>query len=172
MSAPEVWLRGPVDGVPPLLQPVAHALLQVAEDVPRLIESLTTDELCRRPGGSASIAYHAVHLAGSLGRLFTYARGEHLTADQMAALRAERETDAARPVAAELSHRVTAAVGAALAQLRATDPASLLEPRAVGRAALPSTTLGLLFHAAEHATRHAGQIATLVKVIRGARSGA
>jgi len=27
-SLPEVWLRGPVEGVPAALQPVAHALLQ------------------------------------------------------------------------------------------------------------------------------------------------
>jgi hypothetical protein len=28
----EVWQRGPINGVPGLLQPVAHALLQVVED--------------------------------------------------------------------------------------------------------------------------------------------
>jgi hypothetical protein len=37
----------------------------------------------------------------------------------------------------------------------------------VGRAQLPSTTLGLLVHAAEHATRHVGQIITTAKIIRG-----
>ena len=30
MAAP-FWLRGPIDGVTPLLQPVAHALLQAGE---------------------------------------------------------------------------------------------------------------------------------------------
>jgi hypothetical protein len=39
--------------------------------------------------------------------------------------------------------------------------------RAVGRAQLPSTVIGLLFHGAEHSARHAGQIATLAKVVRG-----
>jgi hypothetical protein len=29
---PEVWLRGPVEGVHPALMPAAHALLQTVED--------------------------------------------------------------------------------------------------------------------------------------------
>ena len=44
---------------------------------------------------------------------------------------------------------------------------SLLEPREVGRLRLPSTTLGLLFHAAEHATRHAGQALTTARILTG-----
>ena len=55
---------------------------------------------------------------------------------------------------------------AAMAQLRATPPASLNDARAVGRAALPTTVLGLLFHAAEHSQRHAGQVVTTAKVVR------
>jgi hypothetical protein len=33
----EVWLRGPVDHIPVLLQPVAHALLQAREEVNALM---------------------------------------------------------------------------------------------------------------------------------------
>ncbi|HJZ70453.1 MAG TPA: hypothetical protein VKE51_01870 [Vicinamibacterales bacterium] len=33
MAEPEFRLRGPVQGVSPLLQPAAHALLQAREDV-------------------------------------------------------------------------------------------------------------------------------------------
>ena len=40
----------------------------------------------------------------------------------------------------------------------------------MGRSALPSTVLGLLFHAAEHAQRHSGQIATTLKLIYQERS--
>jgi len=29
----EVWLRGPLEGIPPLLQPAAHALLQAQEEL-------------------------------------------------------------------------------------------------------------------------------------------
>jgi hypothetical protein len=31
--------------------------------------------------------------------------------------------------------------------------------------------IGLLFHAAEHAERHAGQLVTTVKIIRGLEAG-
>jgi uncharacterized damage-inducible protein DinB len=64
-----------------------------------------------------------------------------------------------------------AAVEAALAQLRATDETSLLQPRGVGRAQLPSTVLGLLFHAAEHTQRHVGQAVTTIKIALSHRSG-
>ena len=37
----------------------------------------------------------------------------------------------------------------------------------VGRAGLPTTTLGLLFHAAEHSTRHAGQAISTAKILAG-----
>jgi hypothetical protein len=50
--------------------------------------------------------------------------------------------------------------------VRATDPASLLQPREVGRARLPSTVLGLLFHAAEHTQRHVGQLVTTAKIVK------
>jgi hypothetical protein len=33
MSNPEVWLRGPLPDVIPELQPVAHSLLQVREEI-------------------------------------------------------------------------------------------------------------------------------------------
>jgi hypothetical protein len=42
----------------------------------------------------------------------------------------------------------------------------LTDERHVGRARLPSTVIGLLFHGAEHTQRHAGQVATLVKMLR------
>jgi len=37
----------------------------------------------------------------------------------------------------------------------------------VGRARIPSTVLGLLFHAAEHIQRHNGQLLVTVKVLLG-----
>jgi uncharacterized damage-inducible protein DinB len=41
----------------------------------------------------------------------------------------------------------------------------LTDPREVGKKLLPSTVLGLIAHAAEHAYRHCGQIATLRQVV-------
>jgi len=53
----------------------------------------------------------------------------------------------------------------ALRQLRGTSVATLTDARAVGRQGLPSTVIGLLVHAAEHTTRHAGQIITTAKIV-------
>src|SRR5688572_32776323 len=72
MTVPaEVWLRGPVDGVQPLLQPAAHAILQVGEDIPPIVADLTADRLWARPAGAAAIGFHLLHLPGSLDRLLT-----------------------------------------------------------------------------------------------------
>jgi uncharacterized damage-inducible protein DinB len=69
---------------------------------------------------------------------------------------------------AELLAAFSEAVERALAQLRATDEHTLTSPRFVGRAKLPSTVLGLLFHAAEHTQRHAGQVVTTIKLLTDA----
>lgn len=167
-SRPEPWLRGPVPGIPAWLQPAAHALVMSAEDCAGAVADLTPDQLWAAPGGAASIGFHLRHLAGSTDRLLTYARGERLDEAQRAALAAETDPSASRPTAPELVAAWQAAVDTALTQLAATPDAALLTPRSVGRAQLPSTVLGLLFHAAEHASRHTGQVITLAKVVRAA----
>jgi uncharacterized damage-inducible protein DinB len=166
MPPTEPWLRGPVPDIPPLLQPVAHSLLQCREEVTAAIAGLTPEQLWQRPNGAASIGFHARHAAGSLDRLFTYARGEGLSAAQKAALAAEESPDLSPDAGAALVAAFDAAVERALAQLKATSEAALLEPRGVGRAQLPSTVLGLLFHGAEHTQRHVGQLVTTTKVVR------
>ena len=165
MSAPEVWLRGPLPDVPALLQPAAHSLLQSLEELRRTLPPLSDAQLRARPGGAASVAYHAVHLAGSLDRLTTYARGEMLGDAQLAALAAERQVNDAPCDGGALLGVVEATIERALAQIRATDPATLTDARAVGRGRLPSTVAGLLFHAAEHTQRHAGQAMTTARVV-------
>jgi len=165
MALPEVWLRGPVDGIPALLQPVAHSLLQSREELTAYLSGLSPDQIWRPSRSAASVGFHVRHAGGSLDRLFTYARGEQLSPDQLAALRAETGTGET-PDASELLAGFNAAVERALAQLRATDEQSLTSPRFVGRARLPSTVLGLLFHAAEHTQRHAGQVVATIKAAR------
>ena len=162
----EVWLRGPVAGIAPLLQPAAHALLQVGEDVLPLVADLTPDQLWMRPGGAASIGFHLKHLPGSLDRLLTYSRGEQLSPAQLAYLASERTVHDDRPSLESLTSGLSAAIDDAIAYLRTVPEESLLRPREVGRQKLPSTTLGLIFHAAEHSSRHAGQIVTLCRVVR------
>jgi uncharacterized damage-inducible protein DinB len=165
-ARPEAWLRGPVPGVTAQLQPAAHGLVQAMEDAERLAGELGGDALWTRPGGAASVGFHLRHMTGSLDRLMTYARGEALSDAQRQDLAAEAEP-APDAAAAELLGGLRAAVDRALDQLRSTAPETLDEPRAVGRAALPSTVRGLLFHAAEHTARHAGQISTTVRVLEG-----
>jgi uncharacterized damage-inducible protein DinB len=97
--------------------------------------------------------------------LFTYARGELLSAAQQAALAAEEHPDFASDIDRRLVAGFDAAVERALEQLRMTNEATLLEARGVGRAQLPSTVLGLLFHAAEHTQRHVGQLVTTAKAL-------
>lgn len=166
MSALEVWLRGPAAGVIPVLQPAAHALLQVGEEVPRSVDGLTPAQLWERPGGAAAIGYHLLHTAGSTDRLLTYSRGTALSRDQLAALAAERTAhEDALPLDVLLA-KFTGAIESAMTLIRSTGDHEVFTPREVGRQRLPSTTLGLIFHAAEHAARHAGQIVTLSKVVR------
>ncbi len=164
-SQPEVWLRGPLQDVLPELQPVAHSLLQVREEI-EAVASLSPELLWARPGGIASIGFHLTHLAGSLDRLLTYARDETLNAAQRAALAAEEREDRKDALAGEVLVRAAIdALDCALAQVRATPLCTLDEARAVGRARLPSTVLGLLVHAAEHAQRHSAQIITTAKLL-------
>ena len=163
LNGPEAWLRGPLAGFEPVLMPAAHALVQAREDIQHAADA-TSDQLWKRPGGAASAGYHLQHLAGSLDRLLTYARGESLSEAQRAVLAGEG-TPGAEPQA--LVAAASQAIDAALDQLRQTAPETLFDVRAVGRARLPATVLGLLFHAAEHTTRHAGQLITTLKVVRG-----
>jgi uncharacterized damage-inducible protein DinB len=147
--------------------PAAHALLQTMEDVQTAAAELSVDELWRPAGTAAPVGFHLKHLAGSTDRLLTYARGERLTDAQKAALADERSPGTPPADAATLLALLRATIDAALGQLRATPAATLHEARQVGRNAA-STVLGLVFHAAEHSQRHAGQVVTTVKVMRGA----
>lgn len=165
----EAWQRGPVDGFEPLLMPVVHALIQVREDLERLAANVPSDLVWQRPGGAASIGFHVRHTGGALDRLFTYARGETLSDAQRVALKEEGVAGEPAATLAAIVADVNGILDRALDQLRSTPAAALLEPRKVGRAGLPSTAMGLLFHAAEHATRHVGQAITTVRILEGLR---
>jgi hypothetical protein len=163
MTQPEVWLRGPLPDYIDELQPVAHSLLQVREELEGVV-SLTAAQLWKSPGGAASIGFHLKHLAGSLDRLTTYALGKQLNVSQYEYLAAEEHQQA--ETAETLVRHAQAAIDRALDQVRRTPLCTLDESREVGRHRLPSTVLGLLFHAAEHAQRHSAQIITTAKVVR------
>jgi hypothetical protein len=165
-SQPEVWLRGAVEGYHPLVLPVAHSLLQVREDVARLVSAVPPSHVWLRPGGAASIGFHVRHIGGALDRLLTYARGELLSEAQRVALQREEEPGDPSPSLLAVAGETNARIERALAQVQATSPETLLEARRVGRAGLPSTVLGLFVHVAEHSTRHAGQAITTARILK------
>lgn len=162
---PEHWLRGPVPDVPSLLQPVAHALLQARDEVTALMTGFPDDLLWEKPAGLASPGFHLQHLTGVLDRLFTYAEGRPLTEEQLNALKGEGAPHQ-NETTAFLLQNFQQQVDKALEKLKRMEEQTLTEKRGVGRAQLPSTVLGLLFHAAEHSMRHTGQLLVTATVLK------
>lgn len=160
-----IWLSGPVYGIPPLLVPVAHSLLQAREDAARAIAGVEQDLLWKKPNNAAPAGFHLFHAAHALDRLMTYARGESLQEAQQRAIALERSPDL--DVDPDfLIELLDLTIERALLQLRCTSESALLKGRMVGSARLPSNVLGLLYHASEHTTRHVGQLITTLKVVQ------
>jgi uncharacterized damage-inducible protein DinB len=164
-NLPEVWLRGPLPGCPPLLQPVAHALLQAREEINELLIRFRDDALWSRPAGVASVGFHLQHMAGVADRLFTYARGEALSEGQLSALAGEQHPPFPGCVTADLLEKFNRQIDTSLDELQQIGPDTLTSYRAVGRGQLPSTVIGLLVHCAEHTMRHTGQMLVTVRVL-------
>ncbi|QHS56370.1 DinB family protein [Mucilaginibacter sp. 14171R-50] len=163
---PEVWLRGPLPGIPALLQPVAHALLQARDELRLIMSNFPEELLWEKVAGMASPGFHLQHLTGVLDRLFTYARGENLTRQQLDYLSAEGKTTTFTYTVAQLVENFNYQVNQAIDQLSSADEASLCDFRGVGRAQLPSTVIGLYTHSAEHTMRHLGQLLVTVAVLK------
>ena len=159
----EVWLRGPLDDMPALLQPVAHALLQAREEINELMTDFPAALLWERPAGLASPGFHLQHMAGVLNRLYTYACDWQLNRQQLDQLALEGKFDGRNVT--ELVDAFNMQVDRALAQLQKADEAKLTDERGVGRMRLPSTVLGLYVHSAEHTMRHVGQLLVTVRVL-------
>lgn len=161
---PEVWLRGPIPAYPMELQPVAHAILQAQEEIHQLMANFPKEKLWEKLAGMACPAFHIRHIGGVLDRMCTYAKAEPLTEEQFAYLKLEavpNEDVTTQNLLATLDIQISSF----LTFLENVDPKTLTETRGVGRAQLPSTVGGLLFHAAEHMQRHFGQLLVTVKVI-------
>ena len=162
---PEVWLRGPLPGISSFLQPVAHALLQAKEEVREMMKDFPDKLLWEQPAGVASPGFHLQHLLGVLNRLFTYARGEALSQEQLQLLK-EEELVNEKLTKTDLVEAFAKQVDVSIAQLKKTDERTLIDFRGVGRAQLPSTVLGLLTHSAEHTMRHVGQLLVTIRVLK------
>lgn len=162
----EVWQRGPSPEYITVLQPVAHALLQAREEISEYMHQFPAELLWLRPANMASVGFHLQHLSGVLDRVFTYARAEKLSDFQFEQLYEEGK-DATDGYSVEaLVKRFDKQVDTALQQLKTTDEETLGDYRGVGRAGLPSTVIGLLFHAAEHTMRHVGQLMVTAAVVK------
>jgi hypothetical protein len=164
---PEVWLRGPLEGVIPLMQPIAHALLQAREEVNELMDDFPEILLWVNLVGMASPGFHLQHLSGVLDRLFTYAKDESLSQYQLNKLANEGKMPEINYSVMNLLEVFNRQIDKALNQLSATDELVLTEKRAVGRGKLPSTVIGLYTHAAEHVMRHVGQLLVISRILRG-----
>lgn len=165
-SKPEVWQRGPVEGVPSLLQPAAHAILQAREEVIALMKDFPENLLWIKPAGMASAGFHLQHLSGVLDRLYTYARNEKLNPQQMQQLHDEAISPNENLNVRNLIERFNKQVDTAIVQLKNTDPSMLTEFRGIGRKQIPTTLIGLLFHVAEHIMRHLGQLIVTAKIVK------
>ena len=160
---PEPWLRGTHTELPAVLRAVLHALELAQEDVHKWTADLTEEELNASPLGLTPISFHMRHIPGTLDRLLTYAEGHQLSADQLAALRAESAHGATRE---ELFAAFDWGFQSAAQRVRAFAESSPNQPRSVGRKQLPTTVGGLLVHLADHTQRHTGQIVTTAKLLK------
>ena len=155
-------MRGPIEGVHPLLAPVLYSFQMAREDLEKYTADLPPERLWATPHSLASVGFHILHIAGSTNRLVTYLQGRELSAAQLQAMVAEGSPGALSrdQLLAALNH----AFRDAEAVIRAMDPAALADARTVGRKRLPTTVTGLLTHIAEHTQRHVGQAISAAKL--------
>lgn len=161
----EVWMRGPLPGIPDLLQPVAHALLQVEEDIQLLLNEVDEAILWERPNNVASIAFHIQHIIGVIDRMFTYGRLEALSESQFIYLKQEGKPKEGVDKSFLLKS-LRQCMESALNELKTIPVTALGKTRYLGRQHVPTTLIGLLFHAAEHSQRHLGQLLVTVKWLK------
>jgi uncharacterized damage-inducible protein DinB len=163
----EPWLRGTHSEVPAVARAVLHALNLALDDLTKWTKGLTDAEVHSQPLGLNSVAFHLRHIARSTDRILTYAEGSQLSAEQLAALKAEQAGD---ETLAALLAEVEASFSGAADRIRVLATANFETVRAVGRKQLPTTIGGALVHVADHTQRHVGQVVTTAKVLKALRN--
>jgi uncharacterized damage-inducible protein DinB len=163
----EPWLRGTYPDVPAVGRAVLHALDLARDDLTKWTEGLTDAEVHTQPLGLTSVAFHLRHIARSTDRILSYAEGDQLSAEQLAALKAEQSGDEAL---AALLAEVEASFSNASERIRVLAAANFDTPRGVGRKQLPTSIGGALIHVADHTQRHVGQVVTTAKVLKALRA--
>ncbi len=160
----EVWLRGETTtGLSPYLQPAANALLQAKEEIEKMLEGFPENLLWERPAGVAAVGFHLKHIAGVLDRLLNYAERKPLSEEQLIYLK--NETIDEGDTTKQLLDQLKEIIYRTIERYKTFSETGLLEARSVGRKALPSTVMGLCFHAAEHTMRHTGQMLVTVAIL-------
>ena len=162
----EPWLRGTYADVPAVGRAVLHALDLALDDITRWTDGLIDAEVHTQPLGLPSLGFDLRHIARSIDRILTYAEGGQLTAEQLAALKAEQSGEESLAL---LLGEAEASFSNAAARVRPCRRRFNI-PRAVGRKQLPTSIGGALIHVADHTQRHVGQVVTTAKVLKALRS--
>ncbi|MCC7496500.1 MAG: DinB family protein [Bryobacterales bacterium] len=161
----EPWMRGPVEGVHPLTACAIYPLRQAREDLEKWTDGLSAQQLWKSVQGLAPVGFHIRHIAGSTDRLITYLQNGALSEKQWDRLKTEEDWNNGSDRAAMLTE-VDEVFQRAEAVIRAFDPATLTDARAIGRRKLPATAAGLLHHIGEHIMRHVGEMIITAKLAR------
>jgi uncharacterized damage-inducible protein DinB len=163
----EPWLRGTHTDVPAVGRAVLHALELALDDITKWTSGLNDAEVHSQPLGLPTVSFHLKHIARSVDRILSYAEGNVLTAEQLAALKSEQ---AGEETLAELMAEVEASFSNAAERVRVLATADFETFRGVGRKQLPTSIGGTLVHVADHTQRHVGQVVTTAKVLKGLRA--
>ena len=166
VSSVEPWMSGTHSDVPAVGRAVLHALDLALDDLTKWTQGLTDAEVHLRPLGLPAVSFHLRHIARSVDRILNNAEGNQLSAEQLAALKAEQTGE---ETLAELLAEVEASVSHAAGRERELAPADFETFRGVGRKQLPTSIGGALIHVADHTQRHVGQVVTTAKVLAALR---
>lgn len=162
----EPWLRGTYSDVPAVARAVLHALDLALDDITKWTAGLSDAEVRAEPLGLPSVSFHLKHIARSVDRILTYAEGGQISAEQLAALKAEQGGE---QLLSELIAEVEVSFANAAERIRNLATANFDTPRGVGRKQLPTSIGGALIHVADHTQRHVGQVVTTAKVLTARR---
>jgi hypothetical protein len=154
-------MRGIVPDIDPVIGHLLRATEHIREDIERAILPLTPEQIWATPHGMTSVGFHVKHLAASTDRLSTYLECRQLSAEQLAALKAE---GAGHETAAQLMAAVRASFARYETLVRALTPAHFGDVREIGRKRLQTTAISLAIHIAEHGQRHVGQTISAAKL--------
>jgi uncharacterized damage-inducible protein DinB len=158
----EPWMRGTHSDVPAVGRAVLHALELALDDLTKWTAGLTDAEVHARRLGLPPLAFHLKHIARSVDRILSYAEGNQLSAEQLAALKAEQTGDESLAV---LLAEVEVSFSNAAERVRVLATGDFETFRGIGRKQLPASLGGALIHVADHTQRHVGQVVTTAKVL-------